>query len=155
MTGQRDDDDEGYEVGYGKPPKGSRFKKGQSGNPKGRPKGAKSVKSSMKRELESKISVRQNGRTITISKSEAAAKRLVDMALQGDPKALLLLVKLDSELFEDAVKAVSDEQRLDAGPVDHEMLASYLAGGFGVADVPEAEDGAFGGMEEGPVDDDA
>ncbi|MFZ3585531.1 DUF5681 domain-containing protein, partial [Loktanella sp. DJP18] len=32
----------GYSVGYAKPPESSRFKKGKSGNPKGRPKGAKS-----------------------------------------------------------------------------------------------------------------
>jgi hypothetical protein len=30
-----------YEVGYGRPPKGSQFTPGRSGNPKGRPKGAR------------------------------------------------------------------------------------------------------------------
>ncbi len=38
-----DEEDVGYEVGYGKPPAASRFKKGQSGNPKGRPKVTKNV----------------------------------------------------------------------------------------------------------------
>ncbi len=31
----------GYEVGYAKPPEGSKFRKGVSGNPRGRPKGSK------------------------------------------------------------------------------------------------------------------
>ena len=33
-----------YEVGYGKPPKDSQFKKGESGNKRGRPKGVKNLK---------------------------------------------------------------------------------------------------------------
>lgn len=52
-------DDRDYDVGYGKPPKRTQFKKGKSGNPKGRPKGAKGVKASLKRELESKITIQK------------------------------------------------------------------------------------------------
>ena len=33
-------DNDDYEVGYGRPPKSGQFKKGQSGNPKGRPRNA-------------------------------------------------------------------------------------------------------------------
>ena len=40
---QPERDGRGYEVGYGKPPKATRFKKGQSGNPKGRPRRQKTL----------------------------------------------------------------------------------------------------------------
>jgi hypothetical protein len=95
MSSSSDDD----EIGYGKPPKANRFKKGQSGNPKGRPTGAKGVKASLKRELNSKITIREGNREIKVSKFEALAKRLMANALKGDIKSLLELLKLDDELF--------------------------------------------------------
>lgn len=55
------DEKKDYEVGYGKPPKRTRFKKGQSGNPKGRPKGAKGFTASLKREMESKVTALSEG----------------------------------------------------------------------------------------------
>ncbi len=92
------DDDPDYEIGYGKPPKATRFKKGQSGNPKGRPKGAKGLAASLRRELEAKITVREGGRTVTMSKAEATVKRLVELALRGDSKALAMLMRFDAQL---------------------------------------------------------
>ena len=84
-----------YEVGYGKPPAHGRFQKGRSGNPKGRPKGAKGFLASVQRELERKITVREGNRTVRISKGEAAAMRVVELALKGDKAALRLLAMLD------------------------------------------------------------
>ncbi|MBO6898434.1 MAG: hypothetical protein JJ868_13760 [Shimia sp.] len=89
--------DPDYEVGYGKPPKHSQFKKGRSGNPKGRPKGAKGVVASIKREMERKVTIREGGQEVTISKAEAVAKRILAKALSGDAGALKLLLQFDAE----------------------------------------------------------
>ena len=55
------------QVGYGNPPKGSRFKKGQSGNRRGRPKGSKNLKTDLTEELQTEIKVREGPRAIKIS----------------------------------------------------------------------------------------
>lgn len=89
--------DPDYEVGYGKPPKHSRFKKGRSGNPKGRPQGAKGVWASIMRELERKVTIREGGQEVTISKAEAVAKRITNKALSGDMGASKMLLQFDAE----------------------------------------------------------
>lgn len=122
---EQDDD---YEVGYGKPPRHTRFKKGQSGNPKGRPKGAKGLNASLKRELESQITIREGDREVRVSKAEAMAKRLATSALQGNMKALLALLKIDPMLF-DAVNAelekTEHERRADA--IDYDILRDFFS----------------------------
>ena len=71
------------DVGYGKPPKHSQFKKGKSGNPRGRPKGSKNLTTLIKRELDSRITVEQNGKKRKIRRKEALVKSLVNDALRG------------------------------------------------------------------------
>src|SRR4051812_4337181 len=58
-----DDDDRPYDVGYGRPPKATRFRKGQSGNPRGRPKGAQGLRSLLEAALAQQITVSEGGRT--------------------------------------------------------------------------------------------
>lgn len=83
-----------YEIGYRRPPKSGQFKKGQSGNPKGRPKGAKNFMTLLDQELDQKITVNENGRKKQISRMEALVKRLVADSLQGNLRTTIAMVGL-------------------------------------------------------------
>lgn len=82
-----------YEVGYGKPPKHTRFQKGRSGNPRGRPRGSKGWITLVREAVSAKVEVRENGRPLRkITKLEAAVTQLVNRAAGGDLRALALLL---------------------------------------------------------------
>ena len=83
-----------YEVGYGKPPKRTRFRKGRSGNPKGRPKGAKSIWAVLDKVLREKVMVREGGKRKRITKIEASFKSLLDQAMKGNVRALTKFIEL-------------------------------------------------------------
>ncbi|HLW99673.1 MAG TPA: DUF5681 domain-containing protein [Candidatus Acidoferrales bacterium] len=81
-------------VGYGSPPESTRFKKGVSGNPKGRPKGNLNVATAFAKALRERVVVTEHGQRKTITKLEAALKQLVNKAAAGDLRALRQLVEL-------------------------------------------------------------
>jgi hypothetical protein len=83
-----------YEIGYRRPPKGGQFKKGQSGNPSGRPKGSKNFMTLLDQELDQKITVNENGRKKEISRMQAVVKRMVAESLQGNLRALMAMVEI-------------------------------------------------------------
>lgn len=83
MTDEIDD----YDVGYGKPPKNTRFARGRSGNPRGRPKGTKNFATMFHEVTQELIRVRENGKDKTMTKLEAAFRQLVGKAMSGDLKA--------------------------------------------------------------------
>jgi|SRR6056297_304883 len=135
-----DDDDRDYEVGYGRPPKSTRFKKGQSGNPNGRPKGAQGITASLKKELLSQIWVTEGQQTKRISKAEAAAKRVMAKALSGDLKVLLKLIEIDPQLFgAEAAEAAEDRAKMPE-PVDLAMLQHFFTAGGQPLPATESED---------------
>ena len=70
--------------GYGNPPTHSRFRRGFSGNPRGRPKGAKNFMTLVAKTSNEKVKLGKNGPSV--SKVEAALRRLVDGAAAGNPK---------------------------------------------------------------------
>lgn len=83
-----------YDVGYSKPPKHSRFKPGQSGNSKGRPKGTRNLSSDLKDELGERIRIREGDQEKSISKQRALVKALVAKALKGDTRAATVLITM-------------------------------------------------------------
>ena len=91
---------EDYDVGWGKPPQHSRFKKGRSGSPNGRPPKARNLKTELGAELGARIRVREGDREVSISKQEAFIKTLVARALKGDARASSLLVGLMAKLLD-------------------------------------------------------
>jgi hypothetical protein len=81
-----------YEIGFGKPPRSTQFKPGQSGNPAGRPRGAKNFATAIEEELQARVTVTENGKRRRISKREIIAKHLVNKAASGDLRAIPLLL---------------------------------------------------------------
>jgi hypothetical protein len=88
----------GYEVGYKKPPKHTRFQPGQSGNPNGRPAGSKSFRTLIDRELSTKVTVREGGRVLHLTKRELLVKQMIKKAIEGDHRSQQTLLKFDQEL---------------------------------------------------------
>jgi len=118
---ERDDDKpDDYEVGYGKPPKSGQFKKGKSGNPKGRPKGTRNFKTDVLSVLNEPVKVSRNGKTKSVSTQAATLARLREKALKGDQKALDRLLAFastynDDEPVETATKlSKSDAEIVEA-----------------------------------------
>jgi hypothetical protein len=112
MSSDKDNSDEptrDYEVGDRRPPKHSQFKKGVSGNPKGRPKGSVNLRTRVTRQLRQTVTVTRNGRQVKMTKAELIALRVVDAAAKGDLKAATLALRLDDEAAAVMSKASSEE----------------------------------------------
>jgi Family of unknown function (DUF5681) len=86
-----------YTIGYGRPPASSQFRPGHSGNPNGRPKGARNTSSMARDALERTINVKVRGTWRKMTVRKAAYLRLAERAVAGDAKALDYLLSLESE----------------------------------------------------------
>jgi hypothetical protein len=98
-----------YKVGYGKPPKTRQFKRGRSGNPKGRPNGSCNLATDLAAELNEKICVREEGCSRRISKQRALIKSLMARALQGDVRATAAVLALYARVITEPTEEPDDE----------------------------------------------
>ncbi len=83
------------DVGYMNPPEHTRFKKGKSGNPRGRPRKREDLNTVLQRVLNRKVRVKDNDRKIPIR--DALIWKLRQLALQGDKQALALQRRIIDE----------------------------------------------------------
>ncbi|WP_109795571.1 DUF5681 domain-containing protein [Minwuia thermotolerans] len=120
------DDENEDKVGYGHPPKHSRFKPGRSGNPKGRPKGHRNFQTDLNEVLEMKVQLKVNGTTRTMTMQQAAILQLGQSAVKGGMRALERLLALAAQhngqtLIQDSDEALPEEDRA--------ILEQYRASG--------------------------
>ncbi len=111
------------ESGYKNPPKHSRFQKGRSGNPAGRPKGSKNTLKLLDAVLEQKIKIQQEGKTISITKKQAMLMQLVNAAVKGEIKAIAALFPYMMQLD------MKEEQSMETSKLslkDEEILQQFL-----------------------------
>ena len=117
---------DGYEVGYKKPPKGSQFKKGQSGNPNGRPKKSRNANMLAHELLNEEMQFTENGELQSASKREVTLRTQTAKAVQGDHRATDRLLAMDEAYQVKESKSESDVQSLEElHAADLEILAEF------------------------------
>jgi hypothetical protein len=110
-------------IGYKSPPAHTQYKKGQSGNPSGRPKGTKNFKTDLLEELSEQVVIREGDQALKISKQRAVIKRLTSKALQGDASATHTVLGYLWKIFE---KENPEENSEELAEDDVEILQQYL-----------------------------
>jgi hypothetical protein len=109
--------------GYKKPPEAARFKSGQSGNPRGRPKGSRNFKTDLNDLMSKRITVREDGETRHISRQEAILLSLFSKAARGDVRAgaalMNMVIKLNPE-------TVEQHQSADVSENDQRIIEDFL-----------------------------
>jgi len=122
-----DDGAKDCEIGYGRPPKATRFAPGNSGNPRGRPKGSRSVGAILKGIMTQKVTVTEGGRMRRVSRLEVMLLRLANDAARGDARVTKLLLELNDRYGQPAEGGV---QSSELSSDDREILAAYSTQGL-------------------------
>ena len=110
-------------VGYRRPPTSGRFRPGQSGNPRGRPKGVRNLAADLSDELAEMIRIRESGKELRVSKQRAMIKSFVAAAVRGDVRATTALVALWARLF---ARHPSGEDTEALSDTDAKILDDFL-----------------------------
>jgi len=112
-----------YAVGYGKPPRHTGFQKGQSGNPKGRPKGSKNLATLLAEALDEKVQITEDGKRRRVTKRELVIKQLVNKSAAADLRAIKQLTDIVQgvERRSEAASASPPPQAFTAA--DEEVIA--------------------------------
>ena len=115
--------------GYKNPPPEHQFKKGQSGNPNGRPRKSKAtplldLAELLAIELSQPLTVQENGQAVTISKAEAFVKQMVTQAINGKPSQQRIILALQSIQHgdEDDDRTLEEQRRQD-----EDLIAEILS----------------------------
>jgi hypothetical protein len=116
-----------YEIGFKRPPKASQFKKGESANPRGRPKGTRNLKTDLAEELASRVTITVQGKRRTVSKQQAFVMATLANAMKGHAAAANLLFKM-MHLLEPSTTAEEESPQLSV--TDQQIIDEYFKGHF-------------------------
>jgi hypothetical protein len=103
-----------YDVGFERPPRHTQFRKGTSGNPKGRPKASRNRASLLEDVLLEKVTINENGARRQITKGEAVLKQLVNKAATGDSRSAHMILD-EIRAIDARLPAAHDEDDQEEG----------------------------------------
>jgi uncharacterized protein (UPF0216 family) len=120
-----DDEKSDYKVGYKKPPLHTRFQKGQSGNPRGRPRGSKNFSTLLSEALNEPVVITEDGRRRKISKRELGVRQLANKFAMAEAQVTKMLLgpMLERERLAEAAAPV---ERPSFGEADKKVIANLL-----------------------------
>lgn len=127
-----------YEIGYGRPPKSTRFRPGKSGNPRGRTKGLRNFKTDVTATLRALVRITRDGKPRKISTQEAALLRLTEKALGGDIRALERYLQL-AQIYNNEELSASSGLSTDDAAILELFKARLLCGAAGLTEEPPTE----------------
>jgi hypothetical protein len=113
-----------YTVGNKRPPKHSRFKPGQSGNPAGRPNGSTNLKTKLDKELRKSVSVTKNGKPTKMTKGDVIVAQLVDSSMKGDVRTAAMVLRLTEDV---SVPMVVTNETVEIAMPDKDALKRISA----------------------------
>ena len=114
-----------YDVGYGKPPMHTRFKLGQTGNPQGRPKDSKNLKTDLLEELAETLRITEGGRERWISKQRALIKAQVARGIKGNDRAAAKILDLTLKIL--GIEDLDDEAEMPLTQEEREVFQALEA----------------------------
>ena len=124
-----------YDTGFGKPPTTARFQKGESGNPTGRPKGSRALRTDVKEVLDLEVQVQLPSGGHTVSMQQAMVLSMAAKAAKGDTRAALFMLKVMEIAVPDRLKEAEEEFKLDPA---HQAAFSKLLADLGVSEDTDA-----------------
>ena len=107
-----------YDIGYGKPPKDTRFPKGKSGNAKGRPKGSLSFLSIFRKVAFKSVGMMVDGKRVQVPLLEAASLQAGNKAATGDLKAYREFMRYAHLLVEEEITTGQGPTELERSHMD-------------------------------------
>jgi uncharacterized protein YdaL len=110
-------------VGYKRPPTATRYVKGQSGNPKGRPKGSKNLRAVLAEELSQRVTVNNHGKKKRLSVQSVMLKQVLQKAAAGDLKAASMVLRIIQQVDPDHATAPQNQPISER---DDKILADFL-----------------------------
>jgi hypothetical protein len=122
MTNESASDDK--KLGHKRAPGNGQFKPGVSGNPGGRPKGARNLRTELKEVMDEKVVIRKNGKARRVRSLTAILMRLRQKAIDGDTKAIVKVI--DTEITLNPAASSDDPAEETLSATDKEIIANFL-----------------------------
>jgi len=126
-------------TGYKNPPRHTRFRPGQSGNPKGRPKGSRNLVKDVEKELAAQVFINEHGTRKKIPIRRLIAKQLINLAAKGDLKGIAMVLSTLGAAEHDP--ADSAPQDVPNRPEDELVMASIVRRIRSMEEAPDATEG--------------